>query len=96
MELNRLPTSFRYKKNNAYIMRLCLTCRVNLKFFLQQTVQVLKEIHGIDISHTMISNYAKTAAVIIRPFVDSYDYDPSNELAVKCYNKVVTGVANEV
>lgn len=29
----------------------------------------------------MVNNYAKTAAVIIRPFVDSYDYKPSNELA---------------
>lgn len=84
MELNQLPrwaTSFRYKKNNAYIMGLCLTYRVNLKLSLRQTVQALKEIHGIDISHTMVNNYAKTAAVIIRPFVDSYDYNPSNELA---------------
>ena len=84
MELNQLPkwaASFRYKKNNAYIMGLCLTYRVNLKLSLRQTVQALKEIHGIDISHTMVNNYAKTAAVIIRPFVDSYDYNPSNELA---------------
>ena len=29
----------------------------------------------------MVNNYAKTAAVIIRPFVDSYNYNPSNELA---------------
>ncbi len=29
----------------------------------------------------MVNNYAKTAAVIIRRFVDSYDYSPSNELA---------------
>lgn len=84
MDLNQLPkwaTSFKYKKNNAYIMGLCLTYRVNLKLSLRQTVQALKEIHGIEISHTMVNNYAKTAAVIIRPFVDSYDYNPSNELA---------------
>ena len=62
-------------------MGLCLTYRVNLKLSLRQTVQALKEIHGIEISHTMVNNYAKTAAVIIRPFVDSYDYNPSNELA---------------
>lgn len=62
-------------------MGLCLTHRVNLKLSLRQTVQALKEIHGIEISHTMVNNYAKTAAVIIRPFVDSYDYSPSNELA---------------
>lgn len=84
MDLNQLSkwaTSFKYKKNNAYIMGLCLTYRVNLRLFLRQTVQALKEIHGIEISHIMVNNYAKTAAVLIRPFVDSYDYKPSNELA---------------
>lgn len=84
MDLSQLPkwaTSFKYKKNNAYIMGLCLTYRVNLKLSLRQTVHALKDIHGIDISHTMVNNYAKTAAVIIKPFVDSYDYNPSNELA---------------
>ncbi len=29
----------------------------------------------------MVNNYAKTAAIIIRSFVDSYNYNPSNELA---------------
>jgi len=84
MDLNQLPkwaTSFKYRKNSAYIMGLCLTYRVNLKLSLRQTVQALKDIHNIEISHTMVNNYAKTAAVIIRPFVDSYDYNPSNEMA---------------
>lgn len=62
-------------------MRLSLTFGINLKLSLWQTVQVLKEIHGFDISHTMIRNYAKTAAIIIRPFVDSYDCNPLNEPA---------------
>lgn len=74
MELNQLPrwaTAFKDKKNNAYIMGLCLTYRVNLKLSLRQTVRALQDIHGTDISHTMVNNYAKTAAVIIRPFIDS-------------------------
>lgn len=53
-------------------MGLCLTYRVNLKLSLCQTVQAQKDIHGIEISHTRVNNYAKTTAVIIRPFVDSY------------------------
>lgn len=84
MDLYRLPkwaTSFRFKKNNPHIMGLCLTYRVNLKLSLRQTAQALRDIHNIDISHTMISNYARTAAVVIKPFVDSYHYKPSNELA---------------
>jgi len=59
---------------------LCLTYQVNLKLSLRQTVHALKEIHGITISHTMVNNYAKTAAVRIRPFLNSYDYNSSNEL----------------
>lgn len=62
-------------------MGLCLTYRVNLKLSLRQTVQTLKEIHGIEISHTMLNNYAKTAAIIIQSFVDSYDYNSSHELS---------------
>lgn len=92
MELSRLPqwaTNFKFRKNSAYIMGLCLTYRVNLKLSLRQTVQAMKDIHEIDVSHTMVNNYAKTAAVIIRPFVDSYDYSPSNELAAdETYTKI--------
>lgn len=66
---------------NFFDMGLCLSYRVNLKLSLRQTVQALKEIHGIEISHTMVNNYAKTAAVLIRPFLDFYDYKPSNALA---------------
>ena len=76
-----MATSFKYKKNSAYIMGLCLTYRVNLKLSLRQTVQSLKEIHRIEISHTMVNNYAKIAVILIRPFADSFDYKPSNELA---------------
>lgn len=84
MELNQLPkwaASFKFSKNSSHIVGLCLTYRINLKLSLRQTVQALKDIHGIDISHTMVNNYAKTAAILVRPFVDSYDYQPSNELA---------------
>lgn len=62
---------------------------LQFKLSLRQTVQALKEIHGIDISHTIGNNYAKTTAVIIRPFVDSYDYTPSNQLtADETYIKI--------
>ncbi len=84
MDLNQLPkwaTSFDFKRNNPYIMGLCLTYRVNLKLSLRQTAMALNDIHSINISHTMVNNYARTAAVIIRPFVDSYDYEPGSELA---------------
>ncbi len=92
MNLYELPswaTSFSFKKYNAHIMGLSLTYHVNLGLFLRKTAHALKEVHGITISHTMIANYAKTAAVIVKPFVDNYDYNPSHHLAVdETYIKV--------
>lgn len=92
MDLSQLPkwaTSFKYKKNNAHIMGLCLTYHVNLGLSLRKTAEAMKDIHNISISHTMVAHYAKTAAVIIKPFVDSFDYKPSNELAAdETYIKV--------
>lgn len=92
MDLYELPkwaTSFNFKKNNPHIMGLCLTYHVNLGLSLRKTAHALKEVHGIDISHTMVANYARTAAVIIKPFIDTYDYNPSGLLtADETYIKV--------
>lgn len=92
MDLHSLPkwaTNFKFKKKNAHVMGLCLTYHVNLGLSLRKTAQALKEVHNINISHTMVANYAKTAAVIIKPFVDTYDYRPSNNLtADETYIKV--------
>lgn len=92
MDLHALPswaTNFKFKKQNAHIMGLCLTYHVNLSLSLRKTAEALQEIHNIDISHTMVANYARTAAAIIKPFVDTFDYKPSNHLAAdETYIKV--------
>ena len=92
MDLNPLPswaTSFKFKKQSAHIMGLCLTYHVNLGLSLRKTAQALRDIHGVSISHTMVANYARTAAVLIKPFVDTYDYKPSSTLAAdETYIKV--------
>lgn len=84
MKLNQLPnwvSSFKFRKNNAHIMGLCFTYHVNLGLSLRKTSQALKDIHNINISHTMVSNYCRTAAILVKPFVDSFDYEPSTSLA---------------
>lgn len=84
MKLNQLPnwvSSFKFRKNNAHIMGLCLTYHVSLGLSLRKTSQALKDIHNINISHTMVSNYCRTAAILVKPFVDSFDYEPSTSLA---------------
>ena len=92
MDLHGLPSNainFKYKKFNAHIMGLCLTYHVNLKQSTRQTAQALLEVHGIKISHTMVANYAMTAAAVIKPFTDTFDYKPCNILSAdETYIKV--------
>ena len=78
MDITTLPknaSSLKFTKNSAHIMSLCLTYRVNLGLSLRKTAQALKDIHGIAISHQMVANYCKTAAICIKPFVDTYPYE---------------------
>ncbi len=35
---------------------------------------IMGDIHGVNISHQTITNYANSAATILKPFVDNYDY----------------------
>jgi len=88
-ELSPKAVNFKYKKFNAHIMGLCLTYHVNLKLSTRQTAHALEEVHGIRISHTMVANYAMTAAAVIKPFVDTFDYKPSKILSAdETYIKV--------
>jgi transposase-like protein len=91
-DITTLPTnasSLKFTKHNAQVMSLCLTYKVNLGLSLRKTSQALKDIHGISISHQMVSNYCKTAALCVKPFVDSYPYEKSNTFtADETYIKV--------
>ncbi|MPQ45199.1 DDE-type integrase/transposase/recombinase, partial [Clostridium tarantellae] len=87
--LSSRATNFSFKKFNPHILGLCLTYHVNLKLSTRQTAHALEEIHGIKISHTMVANYALTAAAVIKPFIDTFDYKPSKLLtADETYIKV--------
>jgi len=92
MDLNSLPkyaSSLKFRKQNAHIMSLCLTFHVNLGLSLRKTSQALEDLYGIKVSHTMVANYCKTAAVVIKPFVDHYDYNKSDTfIADETYIKV--------
>lgn len=80
MDLNSLPknaSSLKFTKHNAHIMSLCLTMHVNLQLSLRKTSQALKDLYGINISHQQVANYARTASLVIKPFVDNYNYNAS-------------------
>ena len=77
MDIRSLPSnasSLDFRKFNSHIMGLCLTMHVNLGLSLRKTSQALKDLYGISISHQMVANYARTAALVIKPFVDNYPY----------------------
>lgn len=92
MDLNSLPknaSSLKFSKHNAHVLSLCLTLHVNLGLSLRKTSQALKDLYNIHISHQQIANYCKTAAVCIKPFVDSYDYKTGSVFAAdETYIKV--------
>lgn len=92
MDIRSLPkhaSSLKFKKQNAHVMSLCLTMHVNLGLSLRKTAQALEDLYGIKISHTMVSNYCRTAALVIKPFVDNYDYKKSEIfIADETYIKV--------
>ena len=78
MDLDSLPknsSSLKFSKHNAHIMSLCLTMHVNLQLSLRKTAQALYDLYGIRISHQQVANYARTAAIVIKPFVDQYPYE---------------------
>lgn len=92
MDLNSLPknaASLKFSKHNAHIMSLCLTMHVDLGLSLRKTAQALKDLYNIKISHQQVANYARTAAIVIKPFVDNYDYHTGNTFtADETYIKV--------
>ena len=92
MDISSLPknaSSLQFSRHSSYIMSLCLTMHVNLGLSLRKTAQALKELYNISISHQQVANYARTAALVIKPFVDRYDYAPSPTMtADETYIKV--------
>ena len=92
MDITSLPpnaSSLKFTKNNAYIMSLCLTMHVNLGLSLRKTSQALKDLYNISVSHQMVANYCQTAAICVKPFVDTYPYEKGTTFAAdETYIKV--------
>ena len=93
MDITTLPknaSSLKFTKNNAYIMSLCLTMHVNLGLSLRKTSHALKDLYDISVSHQQVANYCKTAALCIKPFVDTYPYEKGSVFtADETYIKVL-------
>lgn len=92
VDLNSMPKgaiNLRFRNFSPHVLGLCLTYLVNLGLSTRATSRALWEIHGVKISHVTVSRYAKTAAALVKPFVDSYNYKPTRFLAAdETYIKV--------
>ena len=92
MDIRSLPSnssSLNFSKHSSYIMSLCLTLHINLGLSLRKTAQAMNDLYGIKISHQQVANYARTAALVIKPFTDNYDYHAKNVLSAdETYIKV--------
>lgn len=87
-DLYSLPknaSSLQFRKFSPHVMGLCLTYLVNCGLSTRKTRDVMREVHVIKISHAQIANYAATTAYCVKPFVDSFDYKPTNYLAADGY-----------
>lgn len=83
-DLNSMPkgsVNLTFRNFSPHILGLCLTYHVNLGLSTRATARALWEIHQVKISHVMVSKYAKSAAALVKPFIDNYDYKPTNFLS---------------
>ena len=81
--------NLRFRNFSPHILGLSMTYLVNLGLSTRATARALWEIHGVRISHVTVSKYAKTAATLVQPFVDNYNYKPTTYLAAdETYIKV--------
>lgn len=65
---------------SSSILGLALTYYINYGLSARKTALILKQVHGIRISHQTIANYAASVSTLIKPLVDKYPYKLSNTL----------------
>ncbi len=72
LDLHRLHVS-------PYTLGLILTYHVNYGLPARKTSAIMKDIHGLSISHQSVLNYAERVATVIKPYVDHYPYEVSDQ-----------------
>lgn len=62
------------------VLGLILTYYVNYGLSARKTASILREVHGVKISHQTIINYASSVSKLIKPMVDNYPYKINSTL----------------
>jgi transposase-like protein len=64
--------------SSPHTLGLILTYYVNYGISSRKTAALMKDIHGVKVSHQTVLNYADSVACTIKAFVDHYPYQLSN------------------
>lgn len=72
VDLSRLYVS-------PYTLGLILTYHVNYGLSARRTAALMKDVHGISISHQSILNYVNSVSLWLKPYVDHYPYELSEQ-----------------
>lgn len=59
---------------DSNVLGLILTYYVNYGLSSRKTALILKQVHGLKISHQTVLNYAASVSKIIKPLIDNYPY----------------------
>ncbi len=65
---------------SPHTLGLILTYNVNFGMSSRQTAALMREVHGINISHQSVLNYADAVARNVKPFIDNYKYDLTDSI----------------
>lgn len=72
VDLSRLYVS-------PHTLGLILTYHVNYGLSARKTAALMKDIHGVSISHQSILNYENSVALTLKPYIDHYPYELSDQ-----------------
>ncbi len=76
-ELPRVDLSRIYA--SPHTLGLILTYHVNYGLSARKTAAIMQDVHGVMISHQTILNYENSVALLLKPYVDHYPYDLSDQ-----------------
>ena len=64
---------------SPHTLGLILTYHVNYGLSARRTAGLMKDVHDIPISHQTVLNYADAVAKVVKPFVDHFPYELSDQ-----------------
>lgn len=64
---------------SPHTLGLILTYHVNYGLSARKTAAIMQDVHGVAISHQTILNYENSVALMLKPYVDYYPYELSDQ-----------------